>query len=109
MVSYREELGGYSYPEQLMDIWRFDREKLDGLKDLVTLSPPEPYPLWTLPQKSLAAHPYIGERAARGIVLFRENSPREEWTLGNIIKAGILDPGLDEKLSKCVIATPPSP
>ena len=26
MVSYREELGGYSYPEQLMDIRHFDRE-----------------------------------------------------------------------------------
>ena len=109
MVSYRDELGGYSYPEQLMDIWRFDEEKLEGLKDLICLSPPEPYPLWTLPEKDLAAHPYIGKRAARGIVLFRENSPREEWTVGNIIKAGILDPGLDEKLSRCVIAPPPNP
>lgn len=26
MVSYRKELGGYSYPEQLMDIWHFDQE-----------------------------------------------------------------------------------
>ena len=109
MVSHREELGGYSYPEQLMDIWRFDQEKFDGLKDLICLSPPEPYPLWTLPRNALAAHPYIGERAARGIVLFRENSPREEWTVGNIIKAGILEPGLDEKLSRCVIAPLPSP
>ena len=37
IVSYRKELGGYSYPEQLMDIWHFDQEKFDNLKDLIRL------------------------------------------------------------------------
>ncbi len=109
MVSYRHELGGYSYPEQLMDIWHFDQEKYDGLKDLITVGASEPYPLWTLPEKELAKHPYIGKRAARGIVIFRENTPVDEWTVENIIKAGILDPGLDEKLARCLIAPPLSP
>ena len=104
MVSYRQELRGYSYPEQLMDIWHFDQEKYDGLKDLITVGPSEPYPLWTLPEGELARHPYIGKRAARGIAIFRENTPKSEWTVGNIIKAGILDPGLDEKLERCRIA-----
>ena len=109
MVSYRHELGGYSYPEQLMDIWHFDQEKYDGLKDLITVGASEPYPLWTLPEKELAKHPYIGKRAARGIVIFRENTPVDEWTVENIIKAGILDPGLGEKLARCKIAPAPSP
>jgi DNA uptake protein ComE-like DNA-binding protein len=109
MVAYRDELGGYSYPEQLMDIWHFDQEKYDGLKDLITVGASEPYPLWTLPEKELAKHPYIGKRAARGIVIFRENTPVDEWTVENIIKAGILDPGLDEKLARCLIAPPLSP
>ena len=80
MVSYRKELGGYSYPEQLMDIWHFDQEKFDNLKDLIkcdTLAT-LPYSLWTLTEKELAAHPYIGKRAARSIVIFRENSPKSE-------------------------------
>ena len=109
MVSYREELGGYSYPEQLMDIWHFDSEKYDGLKDLITVGPSTPYPLWTLPVEKLAKHPYIGKRAARGIAIFRENTPKSEWTVGNIIKAGILEPGLGEKLVRCRIAPPPNP
>ena len=109
MVSYRRELGGYSYPEQLMDIWHFDQEKYDGLKDLIKVGPSEPYPLWTLPENELARHPYIDKRAAHGIIIFRENSPVAEWTVGNIIKAGILDPGLDEKLARCLIAPPLSP
>ena len=107
MVSYREELGGYSRPEQLMDIWHFDEEKFEGLKDLITLSPPEPYPLWTLPESSLAKHPYIGKDAAHGIILYRDNTPCEGWTVRNLVKAGILDPDKGSKLELCRIAPPP--
>lgn len=108
MVSYRNELGGYSYPEQLMDIWHFDQEKFDNLKDLIkldTVATP-PYSLWTLPEKDLASHPYIGKRAARSIVIFRENSPKSEWTASNLQKAGILDPDKASKLARCRIAKP---
>ena len=108
MVSYRNELGGYSYPEQLMDIWHFDQDKYNGLKDLIFVGPSVPYPLWSLPERVLARHPYIGKSAAHGIVLFRENTPPAEWTVENMQQAGILDPGLGEKLSRCKIA-PPSP
>ena len=108
MVSYRKELGGYSYPEQLMDIWHFDQEKFDNLKDLIkcdTLATPQ-YSLWTLPEKELAAHPYIGKCAARSIVIFRENSPKSDWTVSNLQKAGILDPEKASKLARCRIAKP---
>ncbi|MCD8207034.1 MAG: helix-hairpin-helix domain-containing protein [Bacteroidales bacterium] len=106
MVEHRTQLGGYSYKEQLMDIYRFDGEKFGGLEDLVFVNPSNvrPYPLWTLPEDSLARHPYIGTYAAHGIVLFRENSPREEWTVENLDKAGILREGMGEKLARCVIA-----
>ena len=108
MVSYRKELGGYSYPEQLMDIWHFDQEKFDNLKDLIkcdTLAT-LPYSLWTLTEKELAAHPYIGKRAARSIVIFRENSPKSEWTVSHLQKAGILDPDKASKLARCRITKP---
>lgn len=35
MVSYREKIGGYTSVDQLMDIPRFDEERLEGLRDLV--------------------------------------------------------------------------
>lgn len=35
MVAYREKIGRYSSVEQLMDIPRFDGERLEGLRDLV--------------------------------------------------------------------------
>ena len=106
MVSYREELGGYSYSEQLMDIWHFDREKYDGLKDLITVGPSDPFPLWSLPESELAKHPYIDKRAAHGIVIFRDNSPVGDWTVPNLIKAGILDNEKGEKLARCQLSPP---
>lgn len=109
MVSYRNELGGYSYPEQLMDIWHFDREKFDALSDLVECSPPRtPFALWTLPADSLRRHPYIRTyQTARAVVLFRENSPKEDWTVEKLAAAGILSDEAAAKLSRCAIACGP--
>jgi len=107
IVGYRAELGGYSYPEQLMDLYRFDREKYDALQDLVFCSKPAPYALWTLPADSLRKHPYIHSRqVARAIVLFRENTPREDWTVQALSAAGILPEEDARRLSRCVIAEP---
>ena len=107
MVSYREQLKGYSYKEQLMDIWKFDQEKFDALSDLVTVSPGSvtPYPLWTYPADSLRKHPYIKNyETARAIVLYRESTPRDQWSIKEISAAGILSESAAEKLSRCIIA-----
>ena len=105
IISYREELGGFSYPEQLLDIYRFDREKYDGLSDLITCSEPEPYPLWTLPEANLARHPYISKEEAHGIVLYRTHQPREAWTVEGLKKAGVLSGEHASALSRCRIAS----
>ena len=107
MVEYRKELGGYSYKEQLMDIWKFDREKYDNLSDLITIDTAyiKPYPLWTHPVDSLRLHPYIRNyETARAIVLFRENNPSDSCTAHALARAGILPPDLAHKLSRCAIA-----
>lgn len=107
MVAYREQLKGYSYKEQLMDIWKFDQEKFDALSDLVTVSPGSvtPYPLWTYPADSLRKHPYIKNyETARAIVLYRESTPRDQWSIKEISAAGILSESAAEKLSRCIIA-----
>ena len=103
MVSYREELGGYSYAAQLMDIRHFDREKYDALSDLICCSPPEEgFGLWTLPAEQLRLHPYIKSwQTARSIVLFRDNTPREQWSVSALESAGILDSLSASRLSRC--------
>ena len=106
MVSYRTSLGGYSHPEQLLDIYHFDREKYDALKDLISCSPPEPYPIWTLSERDLARHPYISRDEAHSIVLYRTHQPQDQWTLEGMRKAGILSEEHYAKLARCVLAGP---
>ena len=103
MVEYRERLGGYSFKEQLMDIYRFERERYDGLADLIVCSEPEkPFRLWSLPEDSLRLHPYIKTRqAAHSIVLFRDNTPREGWTAEALGAAGIIPAEDAAKLARC--------
>lgn len=105
MIEHRKALGGYSYKEQLLEIYRFDQEKYDGLSDLITVSPEHitPYPLWSYPADSLRMHPYISNlETAKAIVLYRQNTPREEWTVDGLRDAGILTSENANKLSKCL-------
>lgn len=107
MIEYREQLGGYSYPEQLMEIRNFDREKFDKLSDLIFISPQTavPYPLWTLPEDELKRHPYIGS-AAHGIVLFRNSQPKEKWSIMELERNRVLPPENAERLGRCLVANP---
>ncbi len=106
MVWYRERLGGYSYPEQLMDIYNFDESKYNGLSDLIYCSPPsKPFRLWQLPSDSLRMHPYIGGwREAEAIVLLRKKYPSDSLSVDLLERAGILPVEKCEKLSRCCIA-----
>ncbi len=106
MVSHRAELGGYSYPEQLMDIYRFDQEKFDALADLIAVGPSDSLALWTLDETALARHPYIDKRAAHDIVLFRNNNSRPSLSVDALVAAGILSPANGSKLARCRISKP---
>lgn len=108
IIEHRNALGGYSHKEQLMDIYRFDREKFDALEDLVEVSERhmQPYALWHLPEDSLKKHPYIGTYAARGIVVFRDNNPSSEWTVDALAAAGILKKENADRLARCILAPP---
>ena len=106
IIEHRKALGGYSCKEQLMDIHRFDQEKFDKISDLVTVSEEHitPYPLWSLPADSLRRHPYIGNwETARAIVLYRESTPAEQWTVHGLRDAGVLTVSQHDRLSRCCI------
>jgi len=108
MVSYREQLGGYSYPEQLMDIYHFDQEKFDGLKDLIRCSSPRnAFELWSLPAEELKKHPYIKNwQTAKSIVFYREHNDTSKWTVDGLLEAGVLTEECAAKLRRCSVATP---
>ena len=104
MVEHRSALGGYSYKEQLLDIYRFDKEKFDALSDLVTVSEEHvvPYPLWSLPADSLCKHPYIRNmETARAIVLYRESTKSGQWSVDGLRRAGVLSEEDADRLKLC--------
>lgn len=106
IIRHRNALGGYSYKEQLMDIYRFDQEKFDALSDLVEVNPDHvvPYLLWELPADSLSRHPYIrSHETARAIVLYRENNPPENCTVERLAEAGIISSDAARQLASCFI------
>ena len=104
VVQYRAKLGGYSTVEQLTEIYHFDREKLDGMRDLIYCSKPTPFPIWTLPEADLAKHPHISRAEAHSIVLFREHHSAAECTLEGLRQAGILSEEHYTGLSRCLLA-----
>lgn len=103
IIEHRKALGGYSCKEQLMDIYRFDKDKYDALSDLVTVRYPYVYALWELPADSLMLHPYIrNQETARSIIFFRENNPKKLWTVDNLLLHGILSSKDADRLKRCV-------
>lgn len=107
ILDYRERLQGFSCPEQLLEIYHFDPEKLAALEGLITCSEVEPYPLWTLSEEELSRHPHISRREAHGIVLYREHHKGEACTLEGLQKAGVLSEEHAGRLSLCRISPAP--
>ena len=103
IIEYRNSLGGYSSKEQLLEIYRFDQQKYDALSDLVTVTEPYVYPIWTLPADSLRKHPYIRNyETAKAIVMFRDHTPPDFWTVENLRTAGIISPESARRMAVCV-------
>lgn len=104
IIEYRRELRGYTFKEQLLDIYNFDQEKYDGLSDLVVVRDPYRFPMWELPADSLKRHPYIGDmETARAIILYRDNNPKELWTVDGLCSAGVVREEDAVRLRRCVL------
>ena len=61
----------------------------------------------SLSAEELRFHPYIRQwRTAKAIVLYRDSTPREKWSVSALSEEGILDEVTAGKLARCVIAPP---
>ncbi len=74
MVEYREELGGYISPAQLLEIWKFDEGKLSGIEDNIhcTAENLKKISVNTAEAEELAGHPYLSWNQAKALVAYRE-------------------------------------
>lgn len=72
IVKYRTQLGGFVNKEQLMEIWKFDQEKFDAIKELIFVDESEikKININTCTASELK-HPYVNWNVANAIVNYR--------------------------------------
>ena len=92
ILAYRERLGFYADISQLLDIRGMDTARLNRLSGRLYIAPESlrPLDLYTMPVDSMAAHPYIGPYAAKGIDRLRRTLPEAEFTFQTILDSKIL-------------------
>lgn len=92
IISYRERLGYYADISQLLDIRGFDSTRLGRLTDRIYIDPVSirPLDLYSMSADSLAAHPYIGPYAAKGIDRLRRTVPEADFSFQTILDSNIL-------------------
>ncbi|MGB3946972.1 MAG: helix-hairpin-helix domain-containing protein [Bacteroidia bacterium] len=73
IIKYRQQLGGFAFKEQLMEIWKFDQEKFNAVKDYIIVDESEikKININTCTAEQLK-HPYISWNAANAIVNYRK-------------------------------------
>lgn len=101
ILAYRQRLGFYADISQLLDIRGFDTARLNRLADRIYIDPASvrPLDLYSLSIDSMAAHPYIGPYAAKGLDRLRRSVPRGEFTMQTIIESKILQPAMARRLA----------
>lgn len=92
ILLYRDRLGGYVHPEQLLEIDGIDRERFNGFRDRLRADASliQYIDLQKAPEIHLAGHPYIGKYLARSIVRFRELAGADSCRLEILVKEKIL-------------------
>ena len=78
-----------------------DTARLRRLADRLYIAPESlrPLDLYSMPLDSLAAHPYIGPYAAKGIDRLRRTLPEAEFTFQAILDSRILPPAQARRLA----------
>ncbi len=99
IIERRESLGGFIGKHQLLEVWKFDAEKLNSIKDYILISEEK---IKTLNINSLSiddlkAHPYIDFSVANAIVKYR-NQHGTFSEVSDCKKIRIIDQELFEKL-----------
>lgn len=76
ILDYRKRLGGFVFPEQLMEVYGIDKERFSVFNSRIWADSTKVkrLKLSEVTAEQLSANPYIGAYAARSIVKFREQA-----------------------------------
>ncbi len=90
IIQRRNELGGFNSKQQLLEIWKFDQEKLNEINDFVIIDKTKivKININLANVDELKKHPYISYKVANSIVKMRER--KGEYKEMNEIKESML-------------------
>lgn len=110
IIEYRERLGGFHSPEQLLEIYGMDEERFAPIRSCVKTDTSliRRMQIWEMSEESLASHPYIGRTAARSIIRYKKVCDSASWTLEGLVRENILDSATTLKLKHYVEPKPAS-
>ena len=92
ILEYRRRLGGmFTSADQLLEIEGFEKERLLGFAQSIEVTGGKPrFSIWSATRSELAAHPYIGSYAAKGIARYKSLTDTAVWSLQDLADKGIL-------------------
>lgn len=99
IVEYREELGGYYSPMQLLDLWKFDIHKYDKLREFVSIGEGvfSKLDINSATTDELKKHPYIDYAVANSIVKMRAQK-KEFKEIEEILESKLIEYPLFDKI-----------
>lgn len=100
IVEYRDKLGGFNNEEQLLEIWKFDQEKLSQIKPHIKLNKKvfRKLNINSATVEELKAHPYINWNVANSIVKMRDKFTKYS-NFEQLKESALIDDELLNKLS----------
>lgn len=98
IIEYRNRLGGYNRPEQLLDLWKFTPEKLEKIKEQIVISGNvRKLNINLINYDDLVKHPYITGKIANSIVKMREQR-KVYKKMEELLDSKLIDRELFDKL-----------
>jgi DNA uptake protein ComE-like DNA-binding protein len=91
IIKYRELLGGFVKPEQLLEVYGFDSVRYNVIKSRVCVdsSKTKKINLNTVEFKVMATHPYLGKYYANAILQFRKQFARA-FTYNELVEQKVI-------------------
>lgn len=92
ILDYRRRLGGFVFPEQLMEVYGIDKERFSVFNSRIWADSTKikRIKLSDVTAEQLSANPYIGAYAARSIIKFREQAGEKVINIALLVSNRII-------------------
>lgn len=100
ILKRREQLGGYHDKKQLLEVWKFDQEKLDQIEKYIEIksSGLKQIQLNQVELEQLKQHPYIDWNLANSILKMRNQRGGKFQSIEEIRESKLMTPEIFQKL-----------